>query len=353
MLAGCALSANPQPPTLWLPEPVHDLTALRVGDQVQLRWTMPRRTTDKVALKGDQKAHVCWTEGIAKAGTKTVGALPRCQAAGDGMFAPNKPAAYTVTLPGSLISGTPRAVSFYVELENHAGKTAGPSNAGVVATGAAPAAVTGFRAQAAPAGVALHWEPATTQTGLVLRLHRTLVQQKGAAAPNEANGVPPAEEQTLEVDLEAHDAGEALDRDAALNHTWSYTAQRVRRVRIDGDLLEIAGLPSGTITLSAKDIFPPAVPQGLAAVADAQAHVIDLSWMPDRDADLAGYFVYRREVRTGAAPERISPATEIVSPAFEDRSAVPGHRYAYSVSSVDHDGNESARSAEVQEELPQ
>jgi hypothetical protein len=32
---------------------------------------------------------------------------------------------------------------------------------------------------------------------------------------------------------------------------------------------------------------------------------------------------------------------------------VRGQRYAYSVSAVDHDGNESARSPEVEEQLPQ
>ncbi|MGB6610620.1 MAG: hypothetical protein WBE63_12845, partial [Acidobacteriaceae bacterium] len=52
LLAGCGLASNPQPPTLWLPEPVKDLAATRVGDAVHLHWTMPKETTDKVALKG-------------------------------------------------------------------------------------------------------------------------------------------------------------------------------------------------------------------------------------------------------------------------------------------------------------
>jgi len=58
VLAGCGLAANPQPPTLWLPAPVKDLTAARAGDQVHLHWTMPKNTTDKVALKGYQRAKV-------------------------------------------------------------------------------------------------------------------------------------------------------------------------------------------------------------------------------------------------------------------------------------------------------
>jgi fibronectin type 3 domain-containing protein len=50
---------------------------------------------------------------------------------------------------------------------------------------------------------------------------------------------------------------------------------------------------------------------------------------------------------------RISPAGKPVdSPAFRDSAAQPGHEYVYSVTAVDHDGNESAHSAEVKETLP-
>src|ERR1700735_3883945 len=108
LLAGCGLAANPQPPTLWLPNPPKDLTATRVGDEVHLHWTMPKETTDKVALKGDQRAHIGWiTEapvvrnpapaGKAGAPGKTappvakVGPDP-CKGVGDGTFAPDKAA---------------------------------------------------------------------------------------------------------------------------------------------------------------------------------------------------------------------------------------------------------------------
>jgi fibronectin type 3 domain-containing protein len=107
------------------------------------------------------------------------------------------------------------------------------------------------------------------------------------------------------------------------------------------------------VTIDAKDVFPPEVPAGVAAVADAQARAIDLSWTPDTDADLAGYVVYRRDVTAGTAMERISGKSLVVPPSFGDTTVVAGHRYAYAVSAVDQDGNESARSGEVEEELPE
>lgn len=184
-------------------------------------------------------------------------------------------------------------------------------------------------------------------------MHRDLVKPPVAPRPNESEGAPPPEQQTLEVNLDKDDPGQALDRDATLDHTWKYSAERVLHVEVDHHALEIAGPPSATIAIDAKDVFPPRIPQGLAAVADAQAHAIDLSWVPDPDADLAGYFVYRRDVTAGGAAQRISPSKPLVAPSFSDTAVVPGHRYAYAVSAIDRDGNQSARSEEVEEELPQ
>lgn len=347
-LAGCALAGNPQPPTLWLPAPVKDLTAARAGNEVHLRWTMPRNTTDKVTLQGDQQAHFCWI-WAQDAGAKSPAA--DCQAIGDGMFPPAKLADILLPLPSELTSGAPRAVAIFVELENHAGKTAGKSNAALVATGAAPPRVTGFGAEIRAKGVVLHWDKAEAEKGLVLRIHRDLVKEAGAANPKDALGASPPDQQTLEVNLDAEDAGEALDRGAGMDHTWRYTAERVLQVEADQHALEIAGNPSAVVTIEAKDVFPPQVPRGLAAVADVQAHAIDLSWLPDSEADLAGYVVYRRDVTAGGAAERISGPKPVVGPSYSDTAVVAGHRYAYSVSAVGRNGNESARSGEAEEEL--
>ena len=359
LLAGCGLAANPQPPTLWLPEPPRDLSAARVGNEVHLEWTMPKNTTDKVALKGDQNAHVCWINGAAPAPVaKSAKAVPssrppNCQSAGDRKYPPDKPARFTAQLPAALTSREPWLVTWYVELENHAGKTAGPSNPGWMAAGAAPSAVMDFRAETRPDGVRLEWQTAAPQHGLVLRIHRTLMTGPGAPKPGEVNGGPPPEQQTLEVDLDKSDPGQALDRDAVLDHTWRYTAERVLAVSLDHHTVDMAGLASEPVTLNARDVFPPAVPAGVAVVVDIDAHALDLSWTPDSDPDLAGYRVYRRDLTAGTRAERISGKTLVVPPSFEDKEVVAEHRYGYSVSAVDEDGNESARSGEVEEELPE
>ncbi len=344
LLAGCAVTGNPQPPTLWLPAPVKNLTATRVSDQVHLQWTMPKSTTDHVPLKGDQSGHVCWE-------TSAVFDTKACHAAGDGSFTPGKPADFTAKFPAELTTES-RAVAFYVELQNHEGKTAGPSNPAWVAGGAAPAGVTDLQLEARADGLVLHWQPSAPEPGLTMRMHRTLVNNPAAPKPDESKGLPPPEEQTLEVDLSHADPGGAVDRDAPLDHEWKYWVERVVRVQQEDHALEIAGSPSATVSLFAKDVFPPAVPAGLTVVADAQAKAMDLSWTPDSDTDIAGYVVYRRDVTAGGALERITPKT-VVPPTWTDPTIIAGHRYAYAVSAVDQDGNESAKSAEVEEEMPQ
>jgi hypothetical protein len=345
LLAGCAVAANPQPPTLWLPAPVKNLTAARVSDEVHLHWTMPKITTDRVTLKGDQRGHVCW-ETAAAYDPKS------CRAAGDGVFAPDKPADFTARLPPELTAGPPHAVAFYVELQNRTGRTAGPSNPAWVAGGSAPPAVSDLRLEASAEGVVVHWQSAPVEPGLSMRMHRTQGKMAGAPKSDPSKGVPPPEEQTLEVDLSHADPGGAIDRDARLDREWKYRLERVVRTEASGHPVEIVGAPSPPVSLFAKDEFPPAVPAGLAVVADAQAKAMDLSWTPDSDLDIAGYVVYRRDVTTGDALQRITPKT-VVPPTWSDSTVLAGHRYAYAVSAIDQDGNESAKSAEVEEEMPQ
>jgi hypothetical protein len=331
MMAGCGLAAAPQPPSLKLPDPVTDLTAQRIGNQVDLHWTMPKRDTDKVLLSGNQKVQVC----------RQVDKEP-CVTAGMVSFAPQASAAYTDQLPAELISGPARPLTYTVILENHAGNSAGPSNTAVTAAGAAPLQVANLRAQAQAAGVVLSW---TAESGEdTIRLDRKLVEKAGA----QKSQVPV--EQTLEYS--GKDEGRVLDRDAVLDHTYTYTAQRIEKLTLQGQSIEVASVPSQSIIINARDVFPPATPQGLQAVADPEARTIDLSWQPNAESDLAGYMVYRREAGSSTPPLRISPSAQ-PAPSFRDVNVVAGRAYDYSVSAVDHDGNESPRSAEVEETLPQ
>jgi len=358
-LAGCGTPGTPLPPSLKLPVPVTDLTAVRTGNQVALAWTMPRKNTDKLPIKGNIAVRVCRT---AAAGG--------CDPVGAGLsFAPNAKVALNDALPQALDSGSPRPLTYYVELRSPRGRTAGPSNLAHVLAGEAPSAVTGLAAELRKTGVVLRWAPETPAGQAfevtVIRLHRTLLtpQSKGeptAMAPSQQGFFAPEKEpleQTLLVDS-ASQPGQAIDKTVRFGETYEYRAQRVARVTVDGQTVELAGPLSAPIRVEAIDTFPPAAPAGLAAVAataDAADHAasgpsIDLSWLPVAESDLAGYAVYRHE---GGGPwQRISPEQPVVGPAFHDPNVAPGHTYGYAVTAIDKQGHQSERSEEAIETVP-
>ena len=363
-LTGCGTPAAPQPPSLKLPLPVADLAASRTGNQVTLTWTMPKKSTDKLLLKGSVAAYVCRsTCGVAGGNCTTTGG--NCAAAGgELLFVPGAVGSFTETLPVELSTGAPRPLSYFVELRNRNGRSAGLSNAAVVLAGEAPAPVAGLSAEISKSGVVLRWAPLETaaQETSAIRLHRKLLTPPPAKTHQGQQGLltpqPEPVEQNLLVDSCVPEAEKgscrALDNSIHLGQVYEYRAQRVLRVTVEGKTLELAGELSAPVRVEVRDIFPPTVPTGLAAVAttgdNGVGNAIDLSWQPVTDPDLAGYVVYRREGDGGW--QRISPAGPLVPPAFHDAQVQPGHSYHYAVSSIDQGGNESARSAETEESVP-
>ncbi len=99
---------------------------------------------------------------------------------------------------------------------------------------------------------------------------------------------------------------------------------------------------SAPATITPKDIFPPAVPSGVSAVAGVNA--IELAWERNTEPDFKGYNVYRSV--DGGPFEKI--ASEITAPAYSDHQVESGNTYRYQVSAVDVNGLESQRSAPQQ-----
>lgn len=350
VLAGCGMPSAPQPPSLHLPVRVSDLSAVRTGNQVVLNWSMPKRDTDKEPLKGNVTVRICRNSGVAT----------DCSATTPIELAPNANGAFTDTLPPALAEGAPRVLTYFVKLENRKGRSAGLSNGAQVLAGEAPAAVVGLTAEMRRDGVLLHWTPAPPDAAPVaVRLVRKLISPPAKPASKSAEGMlaprPEPLERNLLVEPAAH-LDQALDNSIQFGETYEYRAQRVARVTVNGETLELAGPLSTPVSIAAVNVYPPAVPQGLAAVATAVEvnswPAIDLNWQPNTEADLAGYIVYRREAGTAGGWQRISPAQPVAAPYYHDTKVQPGKTYDYAVSAVDQQGHESARSAETEESVP-
>ena len=91
------------------------------------------------------------------------------------------------------------------------------------------------------------------------------------------------------------------------------------------------------------DMFPPAAPKGLNAVATAGA--INLIWEANTEPDLAGYYVWRA---TGGQPlQKITPDPVTDASFFDGVQA--GLRFGYAVQAVDKAGNAGPLSNRVEE----
>jgi len=340
MLCSCASPGSPQPPSLHLPRPVSDLRAQRVGDSVQLQWTMPVDTTDGLALLGERKATLCRRVGVGPC--EPVESFPEM---------PKAKVAIADTLPAIAAKGAPELLTYEVEVMNLEGRSAGASNLAYAAGGAAPAPVSGLQAVVTEQGVVLHWEPSTGDATEIL-LRRERLQSAAAAAKKSTkqdNPLSAKSEPDVQM-LRVHaDAGGTLDASAVFGEQYAYTAQRVKKFAFAGQSVEARSEPDVAVDVDVRDVFPPPPPQGLVVAEPGRSadgsYAVDLSWEANTEPDLAGYFVYRRDAE--ASPVRVSAAL-LPAPAFHDAGLQAGHTYMYSVSAVDKSGNESKRSADVE-----
>lgn len=347
ILCGCGTPGAPQPPSLKLPEQVTDLTAARAGNEVTLHWTMPRKTTDHLLIRGPVPVSICRRESIAQI----------CANVGRVLSSPRAEGEFRDSLPDSLSQGSARELIYTVELLGPKGHSAGPSNAAIVLAGRAPGAVAGFSAEVRADGVAFRWNPSSeTDPPTSVRLHRRLLtapKEKSKGGPTEP-GPEPVLRDLLAPPPGAGQQTGALDASARFGESYEYTAQRVLQVTLDAGIgkqtFELDGPASQPLKVNVVDIFPPAVPQELAVVFVSEQHSIDLSWQPNTEPDLAGYIVYRSV--DGGELVRISGPNPVNGPAYRDTAVERGHTYHYAVSAIDHTGHESKRSLEASESTP-
>jgi hypothetical protein len=136
------------------------------------------------------------------------------------------------------------------------------------------------------------------------------------------------------------------DEDFSFGRTYYYAARSV--------LAEKGSVGESEDSLPAQvtpaDVYPPAVPTGLAV--SAENGVIKLYWFPNSESDLGGYRIYRSE-REGEGFEAIGSAGRAES-TYIDGTARPGVKYYYAVTAVDQSvpPNESARSEVHGDRLP-
>jgi hypothetical protein len=114
---------------------------------------------------------------------------------------------------------------------------------------------------------------------------------------------------------------------------YDYGVERcysVRSVRAAG-ATAVIGEPSPRACMTPIDREAPAAPTGLAALG--AEGVINLSWEPNGEADLAGYLVLRG--RAGDATLQPLTSSPVAETHYADRDIMPGVQYVYAITAVD------------------
>jgi len=342
-LTGCGAPGAPLPPSLGIPKPVSDLKAVRKGDTVTLTWSAPEETSDGALIRKPGKMAVSRVLQASQGGGTTpvvVAVVPLEPALKD-----QQPPTASDSLADLLKAPQGDFVTYYVVSRSSSGKSAGTSNQASVPMVPTPPAPQRVKGVAVAQGVSLAWDqpwPPQNQTRLsALYVYRIMRREEGSTAAS------------MITQLNAGNQAMAfIDTGIEWQKHYDYWVIPVTLWEGAGKKGEVEGEDSPVASVFANDIFPPAPPVGLQAVASglAEQRFIDLTWTSNTETDLAGYNVYRRA--RSEAPVRISSGL-IKTPSFRDVNVQPGVKYFYSVSAIDLRNNESEKSEETSETLPQ
>jgi fibronectin type 3 domain-containing protein len=351
--AGCGAPGDPTPPSPLVPSAIADLTAHQDGDGVQLSFTLPSTSIsgDKLSappaveiLRGALRPNGSPDSKSFRVVYTIPGALVDNYRS-DGRMRFTDPIApeETKANPGSTIA-------YAVRTRASQKRASADSNVVSLRVFPVPERIASVEARVTESAIELNWPaPARTSAGDPLpavtgyRIYRSEINS--SAASSSAQVLSQGKGETHSSPLAASEVNSYNDTSFSFDRTYVYIIRSV--IQVENNALESSD--SKPVTVTPHDTFSPAAPQGLVAAllpgATPGAFVVDLSWSISLETDLAGYRVYRSE-QESTRGQVLNPDL-LPTPAVRDTSVQPGHRYWYTVTAVDHAGNESAPSAPV------
>lgn len=372
ILAGCASPGEPTERKPPVPQGVTDLSAAQSGDDVVLTFTLPQQTTDGRQLdqlpsieifRGFESRAAAGSQPSAPASPTLVLTIPSGMA---DRYSNAGHARVVDPLQASDFEAHPNATAVYIVRTRVSPKRDSP-NSNAVTLRVHPAAnpIDDLKAEVTPSAVVLTWAPPReTIAGPAVSvgpydIYRAQIEPQpsaaASAASNKTNAAPAtvagnSKSQPALVKIGETDAPPFSDTHAIFGATYEYSVRSIAQYPDQ----PVESADSNLVTITPKDIFPPAAPLGLVVVlVPAQgatlAH-LELSWAISPETDIAGYDVYRSEQ---ADVQGTRQNTELlIAPAFRDMNVQPGRRYFYSVTAVDRSGNESPASGVVSGGVP-
>ena len=365
-IAGCAAPGEPTERKPPVPAAITDLAAAQQGNDVILSFTLPQETVTRHPLKEAPEIEIYrdFLPPPATGAPAPAPASPRnptllfvIPSAMVGQYAIKNRVRYADALaPDDLAHHAGWTAIYGVRTRMSMKRSSADSNPAAARIYPAPDPIGDLNAEVTHHGIILRWTPPQkTPVGPAppvagYRIYRSeVVAQAPAAAP------PAGAVQTPKLKSPLARIGDTPDNsftDAQFEFGATYMYS-VRSLSQHEDLA-LESADSNLVLVAPRDTFPPSAPQDLVVVlVPAQgpepAH-LDLSWAISPETDIAGYNVYRTEQPN--APGTHLNAGLLLTPAFRDMNVVPGHRYFYTVTSVDRAGNESPASTAASGGVP-
>jgi hypothetical protein len=349
LVAGCGAPGDPQPPSPPIPAPISDLTARQQGNGVQLVFTLPGRTVsgDRLAeppameiFRGSVKLNGSPDHKTFKLVYTIPGALADA-------YASQGKIQFTDPVAPDDVRANPGATYAY-RVRTRASKKKDSADSNLVTVKLYPVAekIPSLAARVTQNAIELTWPAPPNAAGQIsaqsVNGYHVYRGELDLSAPAPAfSDLSQAKWKSPAILLAPSPSNSYQDSLFDFGKSYVYF---VRSVTI-ADGTPIESDDSAPAMVVPRDTFPPAVPQNVVVAGipgDNGAVAADLSWSIGLESDLAGYRIYRSEMR-GDRGQLLTPAA-VLSPAYRDVSTQSGHRYFYVITAVDRAGNESADS---------
>jgi predicted phage tail protein len=335
-LAGCGKRRPPLPPVEAVPQRTELLSGVQRGNQVILSWPAPRRNAPDVSVQSIRRVDVYrLAEGVHDPLPLTeeefsdratlIGSVPSEQI---------EQAKDTITYTDELSLTEPVRLRYAVRYVNASNQRAAFSNFLLIE----PAASVSQPPVVNPS-------PSVTQNAVTIRWQAPTANVDNTTPANlvgyNVYRSARSASQPAQTPLNARPitATSFADQTFTFGEEYVYV---VRAVSLGTGNDRVESLNSNSVTVTPRDIFPPAPPTGLtAAAAPPPQHLINIFFAANQEADVAGYNLYRAEDPNLPKPWTKVNKVLLDRTTYKDENVQPGKKYYYYVTAVDTSGNES------------
>lgn len=349
LIAGCGKRRPPLPPVERVQQRTEFLSGAQQGNEVILSWPSPQRNAPDSSVQSIRRidvyrlaekpgAPLALTEEEFSNRATMVGSVTfeQIQTAGD-----------TLTYRDALeLAGQPTRLRYALRYVNASGQRAAFSNFLSIEPAVRIAQAPTLSSQAAIAedSIKITWQPPTANID-----GSTPVNLLGYNVYRTDESQTESSHQAINSALVS--GTEYADKSFQFGNDYRYV---VRAVSLGTGGAQVESLNSNAISVSPRDVFPPAAPErpSIAAPEPSSARLA-IFFAANKESDIAGYNIYR-----STDPDlpkqnwtKLNQAL-LTRTTYQDDRVEPGKTYYYYVTAVDKTGNVSQPSEVGSEKAP-